>query len=160
MEKFRNCVSKNEWVLGSKHSANTVFLRPSYLCTELTAGAEVEKVAVWLSRRCLSSPQLCSQKVEVDMEKLAAEMAAAEEAARRRAEEREREAAEQAEKAAQQAQQQQQQQQDAAGNKAAEQSGTNGGAANPTSGTKEEDKPTPMETGEKLSLKMVELEKK
>ncbi|KAM8825324.1 SWI/SNF-related matrix-associated actin-dependent regulator of chromatin subfamily E member 1-like isoform 2-T2 [Synchiropus picturatus] len=40
--------------------------------------------------------RLCSQKVEVDMEKLAAEMAAAEEAARRRAEEREREAAEQA----------------------------------------------------------------
>ncbi|KAK1877695.1 SWI/SNF-related matrix-associated actin-dependent regulator of chromatin subfamily E member 1 [Dissostichus eleginoides] len=41
--------------------------------------------------------RLCSQKVEVDMEKLAAEMAAAEEAARRRAEEREREAAEQEE---------------------------------------------------------------
>lgn len=81
--------------------------------------------------------QLCSQKVEVDMEKLAAEMAAAEEAARRRAEEREREAAEQAEKAAQQ-------QQEAAGNKAAEKSSTN---ASPTSGTKEEDKPTPMETG-------------
>lgn len=71
------------------------------------------------------------------MEKLAAEMAAAEEAARRRAEEREREAAEQAEKAAQQ-------QQEAAGNKAAEKSSTN---ASPTSGTKEEDKPTPMETG-------------
>ncbi|XP_035770422.1 SWI/SNF-related matrix-associated actin-dependent regulator of chromatin subfamily E member 1 isoform X4 [Neolamprologus brichardi] len=82
--------------------------------------------------------RLCSQKVEVDMEKLAAEMAAAEEAARRRAEEREREAAEQAEKAAQQ-------QQEAAGNKAAEKSSTN---ASPTSGTKEEDKPTPMETDE------------
>uniref|UniRef100_A0A8C2ZQJ3 SWI/SNF-related matrix-associated actin-dependent regulator of chromatin subfamily E member 1 n=1 Tax=Cyclopterus lumpus TaxID=8103 RepID=A0A8C2ZQJ3_CYCLU len=67
--------------------------------------------------------RLCSQKVEVDMEKLAAEMAAAEEAARRRAEEREREAAEQAEKAAQHS------------------------TANPTLGTKEEDKPTPMETG-------------
>lgn len=81
------------------------------------------------------------------MEKLAAEMAAAEEAARRRAEEREREAAEQAEKAAQQ-QQQQQQQQEAAGNKAAEQSSANvSSTANPTSGTKEEDKPTPMETG-------------
>lgn len=80
------------------------------------------------------------------MEKLAAEMAAAEEAARRRAEEREREAAEQAEKAAQQAQQQQQ---EAAGNKAAEQSAASaGGAGNPTSGTKDEDKPTPMETGE------------
>lgn len=97
--------------------------------------------------------QLCSQKVEVDMEKLAAEMAAAEEAARRRAEEREREAAEQAEKAAQQAQQQQQ---DAAGNKAAEQSGANAGStANPTSGTKDEDKPTPMETGEDFISSML-----
>ncbi|XP_033969555.1 SWI/SNF-related matrix-associated actin-dependent regulator of chromatin subfamily E member 1-like isoform X1 [Trematomus bernacchii] len=95
--------------------------------------------------------RLCGQKVEVDMEKLAAEMAAAEEAARRRAEEREREAAEQAEKAAQQAQQQQQQQQEeeAAGNKAAEQSSDNASStANTTSGTKEEDKPTPMETDE------------
>ncbi|KAJ4932502.1 hypothetical protein JOQ06_010922 [Pogonophryne albipinna] len=88
--------------------------------------------------------RLCSQKVEVDMEKLAAEMAAAEEAARRRAEEREREAAEQAEKAAQQAQQE-----EAAGNKAAEQSSDNASStANTTSGTKEEDKPTPMETDE------------
>uniref|UniRef100_UPI0037E8E67E SWI/SNF-related matrix-associated actin-dependent regulator of chromatin subfamily E member 1-like isoform X2 n=1 Tax=Semicossyphus pulcher TaxID=241346 RepID=UPI0037E8E67E len=95
--------------------------------------------------------RLCSQKVEVDMEKLAAEMAAAEEAARRRAEEREREAAEQAEKAAQQAQQQQQQQQqqEEAGNKAAEQTSANANnTANPPSGTKEEDKPTPMETDE------------
>ncbi|XP_038548130.1 SWI/SNF-related matrix-associated actin-dependent regulator of chromatin subfamily E member 1-like isoform X2 [Micropterus salmoides] len=91
--------------------------------------------------------RLCSQKVEVDMEKLAAEMAAAEEAARRRAEEREREVAEQAEKAAQQ--QQQQQQQEAAGNKAAEQSSANASnTADPSSGTKEEDKPTPMETDE------------
>uniref|UniRef100_A0AAQ6A152 SWI/SNF-related matrix-associated actin-dependent regulator of chromatin subfamily E member 1 n=1 Tax=Amphiprion ocellaris TaxID=80972 RepID=A0AAQ6A152_AMPOC len=89
--------------------------------------------------------RLCSQKVEVDMEKLAAEMAAAEEAARRRAEEREREAAEQAEKAAQQ----QQQQQEAAANKSAEQSGANASStANPTSGPKEEDKATPMETDE------------
>ncbi|XP_036944050.1 SWI/SNF-related matrix-associated actin-dependent regulator of chromatin subfamily E member 1-like isoform X1 [Acanthopagrus latus] len=89
--------------------------------------------------------RLCSQKVEVDMEKLAAEMAAAEEAARRRAEEREREAAEQAEKAAQQAQQQQ----EAAANKAAEQSSANASStANTTSGTKEEDKLTPMETDE------------
>ncbi|XP_014871696.1 SWI/SNF-related matrix-associated actin-dependent regulator of chromatin subfamily E member 1 isoform X2 [Poecilia latipinna] len=80
--------------------------------------------------------RLCSLKVEVDMEKLAAEMAAAEEAARRRAEEREREAAEQAEKAAQQ-------QQEAAANKAAEQSN-----ASATSGTTEEDKPTQMETDE------------
>ncbi|XP_030591626.1 SWI/SNF-related matrix-associated actin-dependent regulator of chromatin subfamily E member 1-like isoform X1 [Archocentrus centrarchus] len=87
--------------------------------------------------------RLCSQKVEVDMEKLAAEMAAAEEAARRRAEEREREAAEQAEKAAQQ------QQQEAAGNKAAEKSAANASStANPTSGTKEEDQPTPMEIDE------------
>ncbi|XP_070837272.1 SWI/SNF-related matrix-associated actin-dependent regulator of chromatin subfamily E member 1-like isoform X1 [Chaetodon trifascialis] len=91
--------------------------------------------------------RLCSQKVEVDMDKLAADMAAAEEAARRRAEEREREAAEQAEKAAQQAQQQQQQ--EAAGNKPTEQSSANASStANPTSGTKEEDKPTPMETDE------------
>ncbi len=99
------------------------------------------EVIVLLVFPCL---QLCSQKVEVDMEKLAAEMAAAEEAARRRAEEREREVAEQAEKAAQQ----QQQQQEAAGNKAAEQTSANvSTTANPTSGTKEEDKPTPMETG-------------
>lgn len=74
------------------------------------------------------------------MEKLAADMAAAEEAARRRVEEREREAAEQAEKAAQQAQQQQ----EAAGNKAAEPN-----SANSNSGTKDEDKPAPMETGKK-----------
>ncbi|XP_074553099.1 SWI/SNF-related matrix-associated actin-dependent regulator of chromatin subfamily E member 1-like isoform X2 [Halichoeres trimaculatus] len=88
--------------------------------------------------------RLCNQKVEVDMEKLAAEMAAAEEAARRRAEEREREAAEQAENAAQQAQQQQQ---EAA--KAIEQSNANANnTANTASGTKEEDKPTPMETEE------------
>ncbi|XP_036407760.1 SWI/SNF-related matrix-associated actin-dependent regulator of chromatin subfamily E member 1-like isoform X2 [Megalops cyprinoides] len=44
--------------------------------------------------------QLCSMKVEVDMDKIAAEIAAAEEAARRRAEERERESTEQAERAA------------------------------------------------------------
>ncbi|KAJ8357602.1 hypothetical protein SKAU_G00203960 [Synaphobranchus kaupii] len=44
--------------------------------------------------------RLCGLKVEVDMEKIAAEIAAAEEAARRRAEEREREVAEQAERAA------------------------------------------------------------
>ncbi|XP_018553895.1 SWI/SNF-related matrix-associated actin-dependent regulator of chromatin subfamily E member 1 isoform X2 [Lates calcarifer] len=86
--------------------------------------------------------RLCSQKVEVDMEKLAAEMAAAEEAARRRAEEREREAAEQAEKAAQQAQQQQQ---EAAGNKNAEQSSSNAkNTTISTLGTKEEDMPSPM----------------
>ncbi|XP_029365143.1 SWI/SNF-related matrix-associated actin-dependent regulator of chromatin subfamily E member 1-like isoform X2 [Echeneis naucrates] len=92
--------------------------------------------------------RLCSQKVEVDMEKLAAEMAAAEEAARRRAEEREREAAEQAEKAAQQAVQQQQ---EAAGNKAAEQSNANAkNTANPTLGTKEDDMPPPV-TADKAS---------
>lgn len=79
--------------------------------------------------------RLCSLKVEVDMEKLAAEMAAAEEAARRRAEEKEKEkeaAAEQAEKAAQQQQE------------AAEQNTT----ATPASGAKEEDKDTIMETDE------------
>ncbi|XP_068606109.1 SWI/SNF-related matrix-associated actin-dependent regulator of chromatin subfamily E member 1-like isoform X1 [Brachionichthys hirsutus] len=94
--------------------------------------------------------RLCSQKVEVDMEKLAAEMAAAEEAARRRAEEREREAAEQAEKAAQQ-------QQEAASNKASNKASSkasskapeqNSTRANPSSGTKEDDKDTPMETDE------------
>ncbi|XP_029013966.1 SWI/SNF-related matrix-associated actin-dependent regulator of chromatin subfamily E member 1-like isoform X2 [Betta splendens] len=85
--------------------------------------------------------RLCSQKVEVDMEKLAAEMAAAEEAARRRAEEREREAAEQAEKA-------QQQQQEAAGNKTEQSSAAGNGTGSPTSGTKEDDKPSPMETDE------------
>ncbi|KAM6905423.1 SWI/SNF-related matrix-associated actin-dependent regulator of chromatin subfamily E member 1-like [Xenentodon cancila] len=85
--------------------------------------------------------RLCSQKVEVDMEKLAAEMAAAEEAARRRAEEREREVAEQAEKAAQQ---------EAAGNAAAEpgSASTNGSASAAASGTKEEEQPAPMETDE------------
>ncbi|XP_037545321.1 SWI/SNF-related matrix-associated actin-dependent regulator of chromatin subfamily E member 1 isoform X2 [Nematolebias whitei] len=85
--------------------------------------------------------RLCSQKVEVDMEKLAAEMAAAEEAARRRVEEREREVAEQAEKAAQQ--------HDAAGNKAAQQSnGADGVTSNTTSGTKEEDTSAPVEMDE------------
>ncbi|XP_059413090.1 SWI/SNF-related matrix-associated actin-dependent regulator of chromatin subfamily E member 1-like isoform X1 [Carassius carassius] len=80
--------------------------------------------------------RLCGLKVEVDMEKLAAEMAAAEEAARRRAEEREREAAEQVERAAQE------EQQPAAGAQA---------KANPeqTSASEAkdgEDKPSPMET--------------
>uniref|UniRef100_A0A8C7TZE2 SWI/SNF-related matrix-associated actin-dependent regulator of chromatin subfamily E member 1 n=1 Tax=Oncorhynchus mykiss TaxID=8022 RepID=A0A8C7TZE2_ONCMY len=69
--------------------------------------------------------RLCGQKVEVDMEKLAAEIAVAEETARRRAEEREKEAAEQAEKAAQEQQEQQQ-------------------AAN----KEDQDKSTPMETGQ------------
>ncbi|XP_072550268.1 SWI/SNF-related matrix-associated actin-dependent regulator of chromatin subfamily E member 1 isoform X1 [Salminus brasiliensis] len=79
--------------------------------------------------------RLCSLKVEVDMEKLAAEMAAAEEAARRRAEEREREAAEQAERAAQE-----------------EQQGGTGGAAsseqNSSDSKEPQDKPSPMETDE------------
>ncbi|XP_064842354.1 SWI/SNF-related matrix-associated actin-dependent regulator of chromatin subfamily E member 1-like isoform X1 [Oncorhynchus masou masou] len=91
--------------------------------------------------------RLCGQKVEVDMEKLAAEIAAAEEAARRRAEEREKEAAEQAEKTAQE----QQEQQHAAAASASstlpitEQNNT----TPPTTETKEDqDKPTPMETEE------------
>uniref|UniRef100_A0A4W5MHB2 SWI/SNF-related matrix-associated actin-dependent regulator of chromatin subfamily E member 1 n=1 Tax=Hucho hucho TaxID=62062 RepID=A0A4W5MHB2_9TELE len=80
--------------------------------------------------------RLCGQKVEVDMEKLAAEIAAAEEAARRRAEEREKEVADQAEKATQA--QEQQEQQQAANN-----------TTPPTTETKEDqDKPTPMETGQ------------
>ncbi|XP_029491825.1 SWI/SNF-related matrix-associated actin-dependent regulator of chromatin subfamily E member 1-like isoform X1 [Oncorhynchus nerka] len=91
--------------------------------------------------------RLCGQKVEVDMEKLAAEIAAAEEAARRRAEEREKEAAEQAEKTAQE----QQEQQHAA---AASASSTlpiteQNNNTPPTTETKEDqDKPTPMETEE------------
>uniref|UniRef100_A0A8C6S5D5 SWI/SNF related, matrix associated, actin dependent regulator of chromatin, subfamily e, member 1 n=1 Tax=Neogobius melanostomus TaxID=47308 RepID=A0A8C6S5D5_9GOBI len=72
--------------------------------------------------------RLCGLKVEVDMEKLAAEMAAAEEAARKRAEEREKEAAEQAERAAKQQEEKQ----------------NNGDAA---AASKENDKDTPMETG-------------
>ncbi|XP_062388309.1 SWI/SNF-related matrix-associated actin-dependent regulator of chromatin subfamily E member 1-like isoform X2 [Sardina pilchardus] len=116
--------------------------------------------------------RLCGLKVEVDMEKLAAEMAAAEEAARRRAEEREKEAAEQAEKAAaaaaaaaataaataaQQQQQQEQQQQQAAATAAASAASTASTASTPqgnstpeqSPGSKEaEDKPTPMETDE------------
>ncbi|KAM9467245.1 SWI/SNF-related matrix-associated actin-dependent regulator of chromatin subfamily E member 1-like isoform 2-T6 [Salvelinus alpinus] len=91
--------------------------------------------------------RLCGQKVEVDMEKLAAEIAAAEEAARRRAEEREKEAAEQAEKATQA---QEQQEQAAAASPSStlpitEQNNT----TPPTTETKEDqDKPTPMETEE------------
>lgn len=57
--------------------------------------------------------RLCALKVEVDMEKIAAEIAAAEEAARRRAEEREREVAEQAERAAAGPQPEEEQQQQA-----------------------------------------------
>lgn len=72
--------------------------------------------------------RLCGLKVEVDMEKLAAEMAAAEEAARKRAEEREKEAAEQAERAAKQ--QEEKQNNDT------------------TAGSKDNDKDTPMETDE------------
>nr|XP_029492135.1 SWI/SNF-related matrix-associated actin-dependent regulator of chromatin subfamily E member 1-like isoform X4 [Oncorhynchus nerka] len=93
--------------------------------------------------------RLCGQKVEVDMEKLAAEIAVAEETARRRAEEREKEAAEQAEKAAQ-AQEQQEQQQAAAASTSStlpitEQNNT----TPPTTENKEDqDKPTPMETEE------------
>nr|XP_046162718.1 SWI/SNF-related matrix-associated actin-dependent regulator of chromatin subfamily E member 1-like isoform X2 [Oncorhynchus gorbuscha] len=93
--------------------------------------------------------RLCGQKVEVDMEKLAAEIAVAEETARRRAEEREKEAAEQAEKAAQ-AQEQQEQQQAAAASASStlpitEQNNT----TPPTTENKEDqDKPTPMETEE------------
>jgi len=103
-----------------------------------------------LSVVCVSL-QLCSQKVEVDMDKLAAEMAAAEEAARRRAEEREREAVEQAEKAAQQAQERQQQ--EAASKAAAAAIATAGTTEQsntpaPATGGPGEDKPTPMETGE------------
>ncbi|XP_031683384.1 SWI/SNF-related matrix-associated actin-dependent regulator of chromatin subfamily E member 1-like isoform X2 [Oncorhynchus kisutch] len=91
--------------------------------------------------------RLCGQKVEVDMEKLAAEIAVAEETARRRAEEREKEAAEQAEKAAQE---QQEQQQAAAASASStlpitEQNNT----TPPTTENKEDqDKPTPMETEE------------
>lgn len=57
-------------------------------------GTQVSEVK-WLFP---SNPQLCSLKVEVDMEKIAAEIAQAEEQARKRQEEREKEAAEQAER--------------------------------------------------------------
>ncbi|XP_026099521.1 SWI/SNF-related matrix-associated actin-dependent regulator of chromatin subfamily E member 1-like isoform X1 [Carassius auratus] len=80
--------------------------------------------------------RLCGLKVEVDMEKLAAEMAAAEEAARRRAEEREREAAEQVERAAQE------EQQPAAGTQA----NANPEQTSASEAKDGEDKPTPMET--------------
>ncbi|XP_066498092.1 SWI/SNF-related matrix-associated actin-dependent regulator of chromatin subfamily E member 1 isoform X2 [Hoplias malabaricus] len=82
--------------------------------------------------------RLCGLKVEVDMEKLAAEMAAAEEAARRRAEDREKEkeAAEQAERASQED----------------GQSSGNGGTENTEPINLEskelQDKPSPMETDE------------
>ncbi|KAI7803287.1 putative SWI/SNF-related matrix-associated actin-dependent regulator of chromatin subfamily E member 1 [Triplophysa rosa] len=81
--------------------------------------------------------RLCSQKVEVDMEKLAAEMAAAEEAARRRAEEREKEAAEQVERASQEDQQ--------AGSAQADASAEQTSSTETKDG---EDKPTPMDTDE------------
>ncbi|XP_041735594.1 SWI/SNF-related matrix-associated actin-dependent regulator of chromatin subfamily E member 1 isoform X2 [Coregonus clupeaformis] len=88
--------------------------------------------------------RLCGQKVEVDMEKLAAEIAAAEEAARRRAEEREKEAAEQAEKAAQE------QQQAAAASASSTLPNTEQNNTIPptTETTEDQDKPTPMETEE------------
>ncbi|XP_029617904.1 SWI/SNF-related matrix-associated actin-dependent regulator of chromatin subfamily E member 1 isoform X2 [Salmo trutta] len=91
--------------------------------------------------------RLCGQKVEVDMEKLAAEIAAAEEAARRRAEEREKEVAEQAEKAAQE--QQEQQQAAAASASSTLPITEQNNNTPPTTETKEDqDKPTPMETEE------------
>uniref|UniRef100_A0A672T5K9 SWI/SNF-related matrix-associated actin-dependent regulator of chromatin subfamily E member 1 n=1 Tax=Sinocyclocheilus grahami TaxID=75366 RepID=A0A672T5K9_SINGR len=80
--------------------------------------------------------RLCGLKVEVDMEKLAAEMAAAEEAARRRAEEREREAAEQVERAAQEEQQP----------AASAQANANPEQTSASEAKDGEDKPTPMET--------------
>ncbi|ROL49343.1 SWI/SNF-related matrix-associated actin-dependent regulator of chromatin subfamily E member 1, partial [Anabarilius grahami] len=84
--------------------------------------------------------RLCSLKVEVDMEKLAAEMAAAEEAARRRAEEREREAAEQVERAAQEEQQ-----------PAGVQANANTEQTSASESKDGEDKSTPMETAETLA---------
>ncbi|XP_054615274.1 SWI/SNF-related matrix-associated actin-dependent regulator of chromatin subfamily E member 1 isoform X2 [Dunckerocampus dactyliophorus] len=79
--------------------------------------------------------RLCSQKVEVDMDKLAAEMAAADEAARRRAEEKEREAAQEAQKAVKQAQHPQE---------TAANQNLHSNTANPAS--EAQDKLTPMET--------------
>ncbi|KAI5097620.1 SWI/SNF-related matrix-associated actin-dependent regulator of chromatin subfamily E member 1 isoform X2, partial [Silurus meridionalis] len=91
--------------------------------------------------------RLCNLKVEVDMEKLAAEMAAAEEAARRRAEERERERekekerekereteAEKTERAPEEEQQ--------------GVSGPNSSEQNTSTDSKEQDKPSPMEIDE------------
>ncbi|KAL0992925.1 hypothetical protein UPYG_G00101030 [Umbra pygmaea] len=85
--------------------------------------------------------RLCGQKVEVDMEKLATEMAAAEEAARRRAEEREKESAA-AEKAAQE-------QQSAAATSPMDTPEQNTGSSPPAADTGEEedeDKPAAMDT--------------
>ncbi|XP_061906586.1 SWI/SNF-related matrix-associated actin-dependent regulator of chromatin subfamily E member 1 isoform X1 [Entelurus aequoreus] len=78
--------------------------------------------------------RLCSQKIEVDMDKLAAEMAAADEAAKRRLEEKERAAAEVAHK--------KQEEEDEEEEMSAKQSNT----ANSASDGEEEDKLTPMET--------------
>lgn len=58
------------------------------------SGESVAEVSVSF----VSHPQLCGLKVEVDMEKIAAEIAQAEEQARKRQEEREKEVAEQAER--------------------------------------------------------------
>lgn len=95
--------------------------------------------------------RLCSQKVEVDMDKLQAEMAAAEEAAKRRAEEREREASEQAEKAAQAALDQQEHATSATASSTASPAASQSSNSdqNPAGASEikaEGDKPIPMET--------------
>ncbi|XP_062875142.1 SWI/SNF-related matrix-associated actin-dependent regulator of chromatin subfamily E member 1 isoform X2 [Trichomycterus rosablanca] len=91
--------------------------------------------------------RLCSLKVEVDMEKLAAEMAAAEEAARRRAEEREKEKEREKER------EKEQEKVVEMSERAAEEdqqgpTGSNGAEQNSSAETKEQDKPSPMETDE------------
>ncbi|CAL1589209.1 unnamed protein product [Knipowitschia caucasica] len=78
--------------------------------------------------------RLCGLKVEVDMEKLSAEMAAAEEAARKRAEEREKEKEKEEKEAAERAAKTQEEKQNSSEAAVAE--------------GKEEDKDTPMETDE------------
>lgn len=75
------------------------------------------------------------------MEKLAAEMAAAEEAARRRAEEREREREKERETEAEKTERVTEEDQQGA-------SGPNSSEQNTSTDSKEQDKPSPMETGE------------